>query len=237
MRHRGQISGGGRRVGGFSLVEILVAIAIIAILIGAMVTVADYVHTNAKIKNTENTIQFLSSALSEYREAKRGSSGTVEFPTEPYMQAELNGGSAASDVRFRECWGWLGANDFDLDSHTLPTAAWENWDSLDPAEQDELIAARASSEVLYYYLQGVPQCRELLNKLPGKATANDDLDAVRDGTNEMALMEVIDAWGYPIRYRNVTDGSGYLTGNFPILTSAGPDGLFDTADDIISSEL
>ena len=45
------------------------------------------------------------------------------------------------------------------------------------------------------------------------------------------LIEVNDAWGHPISYQ--TQGAG----NFPLLRSAGPDGIFGNADDILSSEM
>ncbi|MBN1765612.1 MAG: hypothetical protein JW860_10170, partial [Sedimentisphaerales bacterium] len=95
-----------------------------------------------------------------------------------------------------------------------------------------------SSEILYIYLDTVPDCREIISKLPDRATSNKDnegggdyVDLDNDGQLDVALIEVIDAWGNPIWYR----WQGF--GNFPELISAGPDGIFGNADDIRSTEL
>ena len=51
---------------GLTLVEILVAIAIIAILAAGLYSVGNYVETQAKIKLTESTIETLCTALEQY---------------------------------------------------------------------------------------------------------------------------------------------------------------------------
>jgi hypothetical protein len=53
-----------------------------------------------------------------------------------------------------------------------------------------------------------------------------------DGTNpEVSLPELLDGWGRPMKYRF------HGQGNFPRFYSAGVDGIFLTADDIVSTDL
>jgi hypothetical protein len=90
-------------------------------------------------------------------------------------------------------------------------------------------------EVLIMYLVDVPACREPFNRLPSSASNNLDDDGIVQmfggAAGQRGLEDGYDAWGCPLMYRN----SG--KDNFPVIISAGKDGLFDTADDILSSEL
>ncbi|MBU1259590.1 MAG: prepilin-type N-terminal cleavage/methylation domain-containing protein [Planctomycetes bacterium] len=53
---------------GLTIVEILVAIAIVAILAAGLYSVGNYVETQSKIKLTESTIETLVTALDEYHD-------------------------------------------------------------------------------------------------------------------------------------------------------------------------
>ena len=188
--------------GGFSLIELLVVIAIIVIVIAGMVTVGAHVRTKAQVQTTQTTIQTLVSALRTYK-IERAYPDTVypgDLPVDEWTQGSHNS------------FIWDDAGDLTVD------------------EQNERIAAMASVEALYYWLDQASECQEILGNLPETATANDDGDAVLVDGRTKALIEVNDAWGNPIRYG--TPGNG----NVPVLDSSGPDGVFDTADDIISTE-
>ena len=222
----------------FSLVELLVVMAIIAIVATALVTVSNTVRTRAQVRTTQATIQLLDSALTAYQQDRDTGRGNFEFPTEPFLEAELddaNPEDAHLIDYFYACWPYLGTADFALGAHM--TFTWDDEDDLPlpPAEindeKNQRIAARASIEFLYWMLNDIKASRVILEKLPANTTANEDDDSVTVDIREVTLVEVNDAWGRPIRYR--TQG----TGNFPLLTSAGPDGIFDNADDIVSSEL
>lgn len=104
------------------------------------------------------------------------------------------------------------------------------WD--DDAGSDDIWMAQSNIELLYFELEDVPDCRKILNRIPADVMANADNDSVRlAGGEERPLIEVNDAWGHPISYQ--TQGAG----NFPLLRSAGKDGIFENADDILSSEM
>ena len=84
----------------------------------------------------------------------------------------------------------------------------------------------------HYCLNDTPPARDILKNLPNSVVANDDNDALLDNRTDTTkpLLEVNDAWGHPLWYRRPANG-------FPKLISAGPDGVFQTADDIVSTEL
>ena len=205
----------------FTLVEILVVIAIIAVLLGMAVAVGNHVRTNAEIKNTKTTIEMLATALREYERLQ--GANTVEFPREPFNHATAYPWEFAAVVEC--CIGAGGTGD----QHEIAPARWREYNDLLLEQQQMLLAARGSIEVLYYYLAQEPDCQAILGRLPDEMVTNDDNDAVTIGIDlPTPLLEVNDAWGRPIRYE--TRGAG----NFPVLTSAGVDGLFDNADDLIS---
>ena len=206
----------GRR--GFTLVEVLVVMAIIAIIIAATVAVGGYVRTNAQIKNTQSTIKLLESALQEYQNYKQQG-----FPDTP-------GDYDYSILTLKSILGGT-VNDPAV-LHEKFT--WQDIDAYSPDDQKVMRYARSTIECLYYFLDEVPACRKMLSRLSEKSVTNDDQDSVTvviaPNTLTKPLLEVNDAWQHPIRYQK--QGAG----NFPTLTSAGPDGVFDTADDMISDD-
>jgi len=199
----------GSRASAFTLVELLIAVAIMAVLVGALVTVGTHVRTNARIKNTESTIHILTAALQEYNDYHGG------FPSDNY--------------------DFSGADYVHVAGDHATFSDWDDKDDVDDPPYDGELAKRraamASVEVMYWRLDQIPGCHAILSRLPGAATANDDRDSVTSDGQTKTLIEVNDAWGHPIGY------APQSAGNVPVLTSAGPDGILGNADDIISSEL
>ncbi len=114
---------------GFTLVEILVVIVIIAILTAAIMGIGKGIMEKAKRNTTETTLQVLNSALQEYYNKKKF------YPI-------------------------------------------------------------CNANSLYDSLDSLPQCREILGRLPDKATK----------TNQ----QLFDGWEMPLKYINLADG------NFPM---------------------
>ena len=91
-----------------------------------------------------------------------------------------------------------------------------------------------SSEALYYYLYRVPVSRRIISMISERHTTNLDENGVErefapDVGVDFSLIRFIDPWGETIRYE-------YETGdNFPKITSSGPDGFFNSRDDIVST--
>jgi prepilin-type N-terminal cleavage/methylation domain-containing protein len=250
------------RRAGFSLLELLVAIGIIALLATITTVVARNVVEGMNDRNTKGTINLLVVALQEYKDTmSRG----VQFvyPPDPFWFADpVNGGAMDKDSgipiggggsgnpsnlsyfydSFSFRWGYDSASDMFsnmspaiftnvTDKHLSPSHDWEHWDSLNNVDQAMILGARASTEVLYTYLDDVPKSRAILDRIPEDAKRNDDKDSVDFGGGRKNLVEIIDAWKTPLRYQNQG------VGNFPLITSAGKDGVFDTDDDIRSDQL
>jgi len=217
------IASGKTQRGGFTLVEILVVMAVIAIMLGMAVAVGNYVRTNAEIKNTKTTVAMLVTALREYERLQ--GANAVEWPGEPFALADQGGADPWLFSAVEQCIGSGGTGD----QHEIASSKWQEFNELVLEQQNMLLASRGSIEVLYWYLSQEPDCEAILSRLADEMVTNEDNDAVTVGGETTALLEVNDAWGRPIRYR--TRGEG----NFPVLTSAGVDGVFDNADDIVSN--
>ncbi len=134
---------------GFTLVEVLVVIAILAIIGAGAVSVANNVVKKAKVNKTKAAIANIVSAVEEY---------------------------------YRE-------------TKTYPAS-------------------------LYSDLAGNPKTSVIIDKL-------DDEFKNQDPSKESPLR---DSWGKTLHYLNRGNG------NFPKITSAGPDKEFNTADDILSTD-
>jgi prepilin-type N-terminal cleavage/methylation domain-containing protein len=213
----------GRR--GFSLLELLVVITVITLLAAAMVTVGNHVQLNAKIKNTKMTITLLNNALEEYKAFKDTGSGDDVWPVS--IDAFTPGSSFADKLEYRLA-GFLNQlplpllpPDFEFKGGDHDAMGWDT----------DSMYALDNIEFVYYCLDDVPKCHEILNRSADQAKSNNDKDSMVAYGQEKTLIEVNDAWGHPILYEHV-----FGSGNVPVLTSAGEDGVFGNADDIISSE-
>ncbi|MHC4169536.1 MAG: prepilin-type N-terminal cleavage/methylation domain-containing protein [Planctomycetota bacterium] len=87
------------------------------------------------------------------------------------------------------------------------------------------VNAAAHAELLYDALNSVPDSRTILEKID-KSSLENRYGAA--GTTVGTSVEIYDPWGMPVDYR-------YSLGeNFPVMTSAEPDKVFGTADDMSS---
>ncbi len=183
---------------GFTLIEVLVVIAIIAIVGFGAVTIAQSVIEKTKVSKTETVIRTLVAVLEQYQIETGG------YPQSTYVSnITLNDNSI---INFN-C-GYKGPN----------------------------IAT------MYNELSQNLKCRPMLEGLPQDCVIpleNCDWDG--SGTIESiekTIVAIVDGWhaedegnDIPLTYTNRGNG------NFPVIRSAGKDRIFNTADDIISSEL
>lgn len=204
---------------GVTLVEILIVVAIIAILTTMVIGIAGRIDDQSKEQLTKSTIAILTAALRQFHDYE-------------YRYKDLT----YSGFDFP-----LDCNDFDVTNlqATLGQAL-----GLGPGiigggiHQNEYSGA----EALYFFLSRVPACRKTLDKIDKSLITNEDSNKqpmnIDIGGKVYPLLRVIDPWGKALRYDYYNEWEidpilrqkGKRT--FPVITSAGPDKKFGTADDI-----
>jgi prepilin-type N-terminal cleavage/methylation domain-containing protein len=218
-------------VAGFSLVEVLVVVSIIAILVAMIIRVAARFESQNSERLLRSAFSLLDAALGQFKDfgysydANSGYEG-LEFPldcngfTKPELEQAFVQALGAGSVLI-------------IGDHNDPNFS--------------------GSEAMYFFLNRVPQSRQTLGRIDPKMVTNKGADnkpiqvqIVAGNTMTYPLMRVIDPWGRTLRYsyyKNTleTDSNEPVwadkeTRNFPVLTSAGPDGIFGTADDVSSKD-
>jgi prepilin-type N-terminal cleavage/methylation domain-containing protein len=218
---------------GFTLVEIVAVIAIIAILVSMVLHISKRIGDHVRERLCRETITLIGNALEQFR----------GFGFE-YKHTDYTGLT------------------FPLDCNGLQTVL------LDPILRDTLYPGTtvtitpepihnpkySGSEVLYFVLNQVPDCRAILNKIDKSLLTNIGTDNVAQITininfgatsQTLPFTRIIDPWGTTLRYDYYPDLPDYsgvpadypayrdsAKKTFPVITSAGPDKIFDTADDI-----
>jgi type II secretory pathway pseudopilin PulG len=194
-----------------SLMEVLVALAVILVLISALTGVGSYVKTRASIDLTRSMLEVLCTSLSQYYD------DFGDFPFDTDTDAPEDG--TLDD--------YLEA-DLQIDLNGLVDPAG----SLVEQDGNGTNVSTASSAALFYFLDKNPSSRDIVGAVDNSLVTNKDIDGnpikvTIDGT-DYDLPRYIDPWKMSIRYE-------YLPGTaFPVLTSAGQDKIFNTPDDITS---
>ena len=205
--------------------EILIVVAVIAILVSMVIGIAFRIDSQGKEQLTKNTIALLDAALGEF--------GDYEYN---YKDSDY------TDFDFP-----LDCNDFPKDKletdlgKALGVNVTINATGHDPNY--------SGSEALYFFLSRVPESRKTLDKIDKSLITNkdknkQDMTITIDGKSYL-LMRFVDPWGETLRYsyyENDKEKIGPPSSEpeqgsprtFPVITSAGPDKEFGTADDITS---
>lgn len=209
---------------GFTLIEMLMVVALIAILVSMVVGIAKRIDDQGKERLCRNTIALIGNALEQFR----------DFGYE-YKDANYAGLTFPLD-----CSGMQTVIIEPTLNNALGTTVAFNL--VEPSHDP----CNSSSEVLYYILNQVPDCRKTLDKINKSLLTNDSNDrppapltiTVTSGvTTTLPFTRIIDPWGTVLRYDYYQkDDLWYPILNtkrtFPVITSAGPDKQFGTADDI-----
>ncbi|MCK4752848.1 MAG: prepilin-type N-terminal cleavage/methylation domain-containing protein [Planctomycetes bacterium] len=203
---------------GLTLLEVLIVIAIIAILTTIVIGVVGRVRSQADEQLTESTLVILSAALEQFRD--------YDFTYQDPNYSDF---------------------DFPIDCNGLPIADVETTlkdalgvtVSIFPTVIDE--PNYSGCEVMYFLLSKVPDSRKILNRIDSSLiTSEDSSGNIRQMTidgRDYPLLRVIDPWGETLRYDYYTDELNPNIDNakhFPVVISAGPDGIFENDDDISS---
>jgi len=212
---------------GVTLVEILVVVAIIAILVTMVIGIAARIDTQGKEQLTENTIALLTAALSQFQDYG-------------YNYSDSN----YADFKFPpDCNGF---SDTQLRNALQAAQGVTNVTSINGAHDPNY----SGSEALYFFLSRVPESRQTLDKIDRKLVTNLGLDdqpmqiTIDPGAKVYPLLRIIDPWRETLRYSYYDNGKEGSTSEpepgsprtFPVITSAGPDKEFGSADDITSRD-
>jgi prepilin-type N-terminal cleavage/methylation domain-containing protein len=192
---------------GLTIMEILVAVVIMAILAAGLYFAGSYVDTQAKIKLTESTIETLAAAIDEYHDF---------YGKYPFEADETYGGSE------------LKANNSNgLDGDVTNKAGTP----LPAADYNDVYA---SSEAMYHFLNKCPGSKKIVNSINISLITNKDNKNreyfFRFGSDVQVypLRHIIDSWKTPLRYTYVKNT--IRQDSFPVITSAGPDKNFGDTD-------
>ncbi len=223
---------------GFTLIEMVLVVAIIVLLVSMVIGIAKRIDDQGKERLCRDTLALIGNALEQFRdfgyEYKHSDFDGLDFPL------DCNGMSdTALETILRNA----------LYPASSPIAVDIN--------QPEPIhdPTYSSSEALYFILSQVPECRTTLDKIDKSLLANKNKDGVKIDviiltsgvtTAKYPFTRIVDPWKKTLRYDYYPDLKDYAgtqpylvyrdfaKRTFPVVTSAGPDGQFDTFDDISS---
>jgi len=209
----------------FTLIEMLVVVSIIAVLVTIVISIATRLDTQGKISSTQGTFALVNTALSEFQDY--GYCYENPFDVDFKFPLDCNGFSS-SDLETALAQGC------DISNVTITSGTHEpNY---------------SECEALYFFLNRLPACEKIMSQIDIAFLTNLDRNGVRliihinGSTDDYPLFRFTDAWHNTLRYdyydaeniSTVTPRMRETIKTFPVLTSAGPDGDFDTADDIKS---
>jgi type II secretory pathway pseudopilin PulG len=122
-------------------------------------------------------------------------------------------------------------SDGDIDEADFSAAVGEAVTLLSGAPQESYW----TSSALYYFLNNAPSSKTVIDTLTDSLISCEDdngdpiqIEIPADSGTIMDLTRFVDPWGNTILYTYVTDD------NFPLIVSAGPDGVMGTDDDMDS---
>lgn len=214
---------------GVTLVEILIVVAVIAILTTMVVGIATRISNQSKEQLTKNTFALLNAALGQFRDYG------------------YNYNPVTLDPVIRDFYRGL---DFPLDCNGFDQVGLEAIlaSALGLAPGSVLIIPPgvhndpnySGSEALYFFLSRVPASRQTLDKIDESLITNEGFGKqpmnITIGVKMYPLLRIIDPWGTTLHYDyyNERIPDPKMKRNFPVITSAGPDRIFRTGDDISS---
>jgi len=214
---------------GITLIEMLIVVAIIALLATMVIAIATRIGSKANEQLTESTIAILNAALGQFQDYEYN----YKVPS-----------TVSPDER-----DFYLSLDFPVDCNGFDGGELQT--ELENALDERPISISggthkieySGSEVLYFFLSRVPESRKTLDAIDKSLITDEDSDGVGmalgiDG-KDYPLIRVIDPWGETLRYDYYDETETFSNGkrekskrNFPLIISAGADRKFETGDDI-----
>ena len=214
---------------GVTLIEMLIVVAIVALLASVVIGLVVRMDNQGKERLTKNTITLIANALEQFHD---------------YGYQYRN--SNYAEFRFP-----LDCND---DPNPVPKGILvpmlQNGLGLAPVVLDSLDVAKpaihqpwySGSEALYFFLSQVPDCKKTLDRIDKSLLTDRDENHNRMilivAGRQYPLLRFIDSWGTTLRYDYYYEDIFPLLPDprtkrtFPQIASAGPDRVFNTRDDI-----
>jgi prepilin-type N-terminal cleavage/methylation domain-containing protein len=216
---------------GFTILEVIVVVAVIVVLTSIVVSVATRIDSQSKERLTENTFGLLNAALEQYKDFGYQYKDTyydgLIFPLD------------CNNFQFSD------PPNFDIQTTLINALGAANVIIDYPLAHD---LNYSGSEVLYFFLSRVPANKEILNRIGKKLITNigkggQAMDitittGIVPNDRTYPLYRFVDAWGTTLRYDYYDEWEKIIATrnegkrSFPLIISAGPDKVFDTADDI-----
>ncbi len=194
---------------GFTLIEVLVAVTIIIILIGAVFAVGQQVFTRQKINQTKGVLTSLDRALEEYRIESRV---LPKLDTDDYL-----------DQLWRDFTGGTSPIVNDATGQTFLGAL--------ATYRGEEFAWLPNAAYFVYLSDGYENIDSIIGGIPDRFTSNVQAD------DSVFRTQILDAWENPILF--VTPGNplaqaifGECVSERPYFMSAGPDGHYGVPTDV-----
>lgn len=197
---------------GFTLMETLLAAAIIMTLVGVLTVTGKKMRRRAETELTQSTMAVLDTALEVYYEAQGDYVPMVS--TQALFEDAVFGLNSDPTVT--------------IESGLFP-------DDTDEGQRNWRNAA------MTYFLNREPQSRSILNSLMSGTITNKDaaganlLIQIPTGAAPISWIRVLDAWGTPLDYVYNAPYQATATYTLPLIRSAGPDKDPDTEADNITN--
>jgi len=224
---------------GVTLVEILIVVAVIAILATMVAGIATRISNQSKEQLTKNTFALLNAALGQFRDfGYNYNPGTLDPAVKDFYRGldfplDCNGFDKAGLEQALA--SALGLPPAPATVNIMPPVALR-----DPNY--------SGSEMLYFFLSRVPASQQTLEKIDKSLITNLSVDKQPmeihitftgpGGLKIFPLARIIDPWGTTLHYDYYDERDpdpvrrDKRKRNFPEITSAGPDRIFGTGDDI-----